>query len=65
MMPGRNLDDDYGCLLCEGPLDSILLDSTKRLRDKPDTMSADAKMTAVGQDLFEIHWGLYNVLGLL
>lgn len=70
MIPARDLDDDYGHFLLQGSLEFILLDYTKRLDEKPDTMSADAKMAAVAQDLSEIRWGptavpLYNVLGLL
>ena len=48
-MPARDLDDDYGRFLLHGHLDFILLDYTKRLHEKPETMpvSADVKMVAV------------------
>ncbi|KAF8799057.1 hypothetical protein BYT27DRAFT_7121126 [Phlegmacium glaucopus] len=70
MVPARDLDNEYGRLLFEGRLDLIALDYTNRLHDKPETMSAEATMAAVAQDIFELRWGptsvpLYNLLGLL
>lgn len=70
MVPARDLDDEYGRLLLEGRLEPILLDYMKRWDAKPETMSADEKTDAIGQDLFKLRWGptavpLYNVLGLL
>lgn len=70
MIPARDLHDDYGRFLLQGSLDFIVVDYAKRLREKPETMSADEKMLAVAQELAELCWGptavpLYNVLGLL
>lgn len=51
VMLTSELDDDYSRFLLHGHLDFILLDYTKRLHERPETMSADLKMVAVVQNL--------------
>lgn len=58
MMSTCDLDDEYGRFFISRDVSIVfLLDYTKCVYDEPETLSADAKMVVIAQDLFELRWG--------